>query len=221
MSNTLLHCIRQLKSRWSGLDYLTKAEHISALVGRGISRRALARELGRSEALLRHLQKAASLPPSVKADIVSNRISFRAAVMSMQKASNRTSESNLPRTERRLPSTTTSVRPTRTPADANAWAKLIVKFAIKKYSHHPGSCRQLICEARAVVRAIPDPSRLNIPPLPAGSSLEFTIDNSRPSRRLDAFTDMSYWLAGWLLALIPDKSVREQALELAARSLNE
>jgi hypothetical protein len=82
MPSTLSRPIRQLKSSWNRLDQLARAARVNELVNCGISRRALARELGCSEALLRHLQKGASLTESAKSDVHSKRVSFRAAVLS-------------------------------------------------------------------------------------------------------------------------------------------
>ena len=62
MHSTVLRLITNLKSRWTDSTQLERGEAVDGLVKRGISRRALAREVGRTEALLRYLQRAAHLP---------------------------------------------------------------------------------------------------------------------------------------------------------------
>lgn len=214
--------VSQLKSRWNRLSFLEQAEAINDLVNRGISRRALARELGCSEALLRHIQKASSLPASVKESILTRRISFRAAITSSKEPPKLSSKLPTLQCKVELVSSTRppSIKVSQPTNDAKGWAKLIVEFAIKKYSTDRGDCHQLIKEAGDVAHAIPNPKRLNIRPLPPEASVEYVIEHSRPERQLDAFTDVSRWLAGWLLMLVPDKQVRYEALELAIRDVS-
>jgi hypothetical protein len=114
--------------------------------------------------------------------------------------------------------TTSLVKVTQPPTDVKAWAKLILEFAVKKYSPRRDDFRQVIREARSVCGAIPY-SRLGVLPIPSDASAEYVIEHTRPERRQDHFTDISRWLAAWLLRLIPDETVRKSALSLALQTV--
>src|SRR4051812_38935494 len=80
MHSNLGQKIKSLKTRWPRLDDVQRVERLSDLLSRNISQRALARELGCSEALIRYTRKVAKLSDETKAQIRAEKSTTRAAV---------------------------------------------------------------------------------------------------------------------------------------------
>jgi hypothetical protein len=217
--------VRYLKSHWKHLDALTQGELVSKLTdgAAGVSRRALAREVGCSESNLRYVEKISKLPDSAKADIRGKKISVRAAMAHSHLAHVAPSPQNVVTVR---PVSQASVAPAQPQVeyvapeqpDAKGWAELMVRFTLNEYGPQRDACARVIREARFVSREIPC-LRLGTHRIPFGASPTYIIENSRPLRRADAFNDVSSWLAVWVLRLIPDKKVRAEAFNIAERLL--
>jgi hypothetical protein len=216
--------VRYLKSHWKHLDALTKGSLVSKLTNSDVSRRALARELGCSESNLRHLEKLSTLPDAVKADIRDRKISVRAAIAQSNVVAD-TADSKSPVAI--APALKTTANPVAQlpldyvappPTDAKGWASLIETFTLHQYSQQWDRCAQVVSGARLLSRGMPC-LRLGTGPIPFGASTSDVIQNSRPVRRVDEFTDVCWWLAAWVLRLVPERKIRAEAFDIAERML--
>ena len=220
MPFNIVRSIHYLQIHWNHLDAVAKAERVSDLVRRGVSHRAMAREIGCSESLLRHIQKLAQLPDSIKADLRAKKISVRVAVARTHVAA----VTSPPQAVTMGPTSKTKAAPDQlqlkyvAPAqpDAKGWAELMVKFTQTEYVSQRDACVEVIQAARFICRNSPC-LLLGTRRIPFGSSTSYVIQNSRPLRRLDLFQDVSRWLAAWALRLIPARKVRVEAFAIAER----
>jgi hypothetical protein len=216
--------VRYLKSHWKHLDALTKSTLVSKLTNGHVSRRALAREVGCSESNLRHLEKLSTLPDKVKADISDKKITVRAALAQSIVCDVTTVSKNpvaIPpvlKTAANPPAQLLSFYVAQSPPDAKGWGELIETFTLQQYSQQRDKCAQVISGATFLSHAMPS-LRLGTGPIPFGASTSEVIQNSRPVRQVDDFTDVCWWLAAWVLRLIPDRKVRATAFDIAERML--
>lgn len=218
MRSNIPPAVRQLKSRWTRITHLERAEAVDALVKRGISRRALARELGHSEALLRHLQKGADLPEETRSKIRDGKISFRSAVRTI---------SAKPSQVKRAQSTNASGGTAGTAAskvtmvlDAPACANLIVKFIREKFQFNGTDAAQVVRLAlNRILKSGPRDEFDHL--LIANPDIDQVISKCKPvavRSELGQFDHATDWLARWSVCLIP-RSVRVTAHKLAERQL--
>ena len=202
------HAVDELVKAWSNLDDVDRAVRIEQILDAGMSRRALARTLGCSENLIRHLRIAADATDEEKQQAGQGELSTRqlvAIVLARRKEQEKTQQQ----------------------LAAQEAATTIVNWLLSEL----GSARaeQTLDDANRMLAAAENAGKLPKDRAPKGMSLDGIIARCRPKDLLDdkggthdgeipgARYDL--WLYRWEYYAFPDKEVRHEADRLAKSQL--
>ena len=203
------HAVDELVKAWSNLDDVDRAVRIEQILDAGMSRRALARTLGCSENLIRHLRIAADATDEEKQQAGQGELSTRqlvAIVLARRKEQEKTQQQ----------------------LAAQEAATTIVNWLLSELGS--ACAEKTLDEANRSLAKAEREGTLPKDRAPVGMSIEEIVARWRPKNLLDdswgntpgAETPLARyadWLAIWEYYAFPDKEVRHEAYRLAKSQL--
>jgi hypothetical protein len=225
--------IRKTLYRWEYLDPYSRAQELRRLRKLGASRRHVARQLGCSEGLLRHIEKLLDLSPELTERFRSGGISIRRAVESVTRP---VPVKAKPIEPPRQPTSNAIIENSQT-ADAEddfhlfrcsvhetfsaqQVSQMIVAFVCGVYAAEGPYLAQPIWMSRVGIGLYSSEYRSHpLRPLAPGLTFIGLIKCSMPTCRLDPLTRVSNWLACWVFLGVPDRDIRDEALKIAEAQL--
>jgi hypothetical protein len=183
--------IADLCEKWHLLHDLDRAVAVRDIIQLGVARRRLAREMGFSEGLLRHLLKA------LKASPADQDLARRHAISTNELV--RRSVGRSASSEQRTADVTMVVNWLRKQSLSSPQARLILGLA---------------AQAVRIVERKYSPPLLSVP---AGMTVDEVIEGCRPDRsRFDHHLGwLAHWLSIWVFPLIPETDRRRDSLNKA------
>ena len=204
--NDLPASISDLQSQWQTLSDLERGRAIQAIHLAGASFRQLAKALGRSLTLIRHLCQAAQAPAgdqylARQGKISTNELVRRARAAGIRGDARRREAIELERTK----------------AARAACRKICDWLSSEKI---PGSYgEQIVAEARRQIAFTELKKKLPTHPAPLGMPVDQIIQRCKPPESsVDEFTSTAWfgtWLALWTFYAFNDSGVRDAAINLA------
>lgn len=198
--------ISDLQSKWDELSDLERGRAIQAIHLNGTSFRQLAKTLGRSPTLLRHLHQAAQAPPgdqnlARQGNVSTRELVRRAKAARLRKAAREEEALQLKRNE-----------------EAINGCRLICDW-LEDEGIEKGLGEQIILEARRMLALADQKGRFPKHPAPPGTKPAEIIRLAAPSQALRDAMEVAAlygaWLTRWAWYAFPDAWVRDAALDLA------
>lgn len=207
-----IETVADLKSKWDQLKDVDRAVAVHKIHTAGISYRQLAKEMGCSESLLRHLNLGAQAPPTDQFLARHGKISSRELARrgKAERGRRRSKEQHATEEERRK--------------ENEKVAEAICDW-LKSEGFWESQGESIVDNARAQLNDAELSGNLTpLPPAPPGTLLNEIIQKLKPPPSLTDGADdagmHAAWLVRWVYFALPDSLARHRALNLALDMLS-